>query len=156
MEIETPVLAGVSFHKLLKPKYKLPDMKRKILFLTLFLAFLVINAFSQTVYITKTGTKYHSEGCRYLSKSKIAIDLADAIAKGCEACSVCKPSSKISSSTTPNTKSTKTEVEKPTNQSTNTSSQSASVQCSATTKAGTRCKRLTKSSNGKCWQHGGN
>ena len=30
-----------------------------------------------------------------------------------------------------------------------------SVQCSAMTKAGTRCKRMTKSPNGKCYQHGG-
>ncbi|MEI7801972.1 MAG: DNA/RNA non-specific endonuclease [Bacteroidota bacterium] len=31
-----------------------------------------------------------------------------------------------------------------------------SVQCSATTKAGTRCKHMTFSPNGKCFQHGGN
>jgi hypothetical protein len=29
------------------------------------------------------------------------------------------------------------------------------VQCSAITKKGTRCTRMTKSPNGKCWQHGG-
>ncbi len=32
---------------------------------------------------------------------------------------------------------------------------SVSVQCSGITKSGTRCKRMTKSPNGKCWQHGG-
>ena len=31
-----------------------------------------------TVYITKTGKKYHRDGCRYLSKSKKAISLKDA------------------------------------------------------------------------------
>ncbi len=31
-----------------------------------------------------------------------------------------------------------------------------SVRCSATTKKGTQCSRMTYSSNGKCWQHGGN
>jgi len=131
-------------------------MKRKILFLVLFLTFLTVNVFSQTVYVTKTGTKYHTEGCRYLSKSKIAIELTDAIAKGYGACSVCKPSSEVTSSKVSNITTTKAEVKNPTNQSTNTNSQSVSVQCSATTKAGTRCKRMTKSSNGKCWQHGGN
>lgn len=30
------------------------------------------------------------------------------------------------------------------------------VQCSATTQAGSRCKRTTKSKNGLCFQHGGN
>jgi competence protein ComEC len=45
----------------------------------------------QTVYITKTGKKYHRAGCRYLSNSKIPISLKDAKAKGCTGCSVCKP-----------------------------------------------------------------
>jgi endonuclease G len=31
-----------------------------------------------------------------------------------------------------------------------------SVQCSGTTKAGNRCKRMTLSPNGRCYQHGGN
>jgi competence protein ComEC len=45
----------------------------------------------QTVYITKTGKKYHRVGCRYLSKSRIATSLKDAKANGYTACSVCKP-----------------------------------------------------------------
>ena len=32
----------------------------------------------------------------------------------------------------------------------------SSVQCSGITKAGTRCKRMTHSENGRCFQHGGN
>jgi len=48
---------------------------------------------SVTVYITKTGSKYHLDGCRYLSKSKIAISLSNAKAKGYEPCSVCNPPS---------------------------------------------------------------
>lgn len=44
-----------------------------------------------TVYVTKTGEKYHVSGCQYLSKSKIAIDLDDAIAEGYTACSKCGP-----------------------------------------------------------------
>lgn len=31
-----------------------------------------------TVYVTKTGKKYHRDGCRYLSNSKIPISLSDA------------------------------------------------------------------------------
>ncbi len=45
----------------------------------------------QTVYITKTGKKYHTATCRYLAKSKIPMSLKDAKAKGFTACSVCKP-----------------------------------------------------------------
>ena len=36
----------------------------------------------QIVYITKTGKDYHTDGCRYLSKSKIQITLREAKAKG--------------------------------------------------------------------------
>jgi len=45
------------------------------------------------VYITKTGKKYHSENCRYLSKSKIPISLKEAVEKGYAPCSVCGPPS---------------------------------------------------------------
>ena len=41
-----------------------------------------------TVYITKTGSKYHRDGCSYL-KSQIAIDLNVAISQGYTACSRC-------------------------------------------------------------------
>ena len=43
------------------------------------------------VYITETGTKYHRDGCRYLSHSKIAIYLSEAKAQGYTPCSVCNP-----------------------------------------------------------------
>ncbi len=44
-----------------------------------------------TVYITDTGAKYHRGNCRYLSHSKHAISLEDAIAQGYTPCKVCKP-----------------------------------------------------------------
>ncbi len=45
----------------------------------------------QTVYITRTGRKYHRDGCRYLSHSRIPISLKDAQANGYTPCSVCNP-----------------------------------------------------------------
>ena len=45
----------------------------------------------KTVYITATGNKYHRASCRYLEKSKISIDLSDALAAGYCACKVCRP-----------------------------------------------------------------
>lgn len=45
----------------------------------------------QTVYITRTGSKYHRGSCRYLRQSKIPISKADAIANGYEPCQVCNP-----------------------------------------------------------------
>lgn len=44
---------------------------------------------SQTVYVTKTGAKYHRSGCQYLKKSKIAISLDNAKSQGYTACSKC-------------------------------------------------------------------
>lgn len=44
-----------------------------------------------TVYITKSGGKYHADGCRYLSKSKIPISLSEAKGEGYTPCKVCKP-----------------------------------------------------------------
>jgi hypothetical protein len=46
---------------------------------------------SATVYITKTGKKYHKDGCRYLSQSKIKTTLKEAKANGYTACKVCHP-----------------------------------------------------------------
>jgi hypothetical protein len=45
----------------------------------------------QTVYVTRTGKKYHRAGCRYLSHSSIPISLKDAQARGYEPCEVCRP-----------------------------------------------------------------
>lgn len=49
------------------------------------------NTQSKTVYITKTGSKYHSSGCSYLSKSQIAISLSNAKSQGYTPCSRCNP-----------------------------------------------------------------
>lgn len=43
------------------------------------------------VHITKTGKKYHSAGCQYLSKSDIITTLDKAKASGLEPCSKCSP-----------------------------------------------------------------
>jgi endonuclease YncB( thermonuclease family) len=47
---------------------------------------------SQTVYVTRTGTKYHRAGCRYLSRSAIPMSLKEAKARYTP-CSVCNPPS---------------------------------------------------------------
>lgn len=43
-----------------------------------------------TVYVTRTGTKYHREGCRHLRRSKIPRSLSE-IAGRYEPCGVCRP-----------------------------------------------------------------
>jgi hypothetical protein len=46
---------------------------------------------SVTVYITRTGAKYHTYGCQYLRQSCIAIELDKAKAQGYTPCSRCGP-----------------------------------------------------------------
>lgn len=45
---------------------------------------------SITVFVTRTGAKYHRDGCRYLSRSRIPMSLNEA-ARRFEPCKVCKP-----------------------------------------------------------------
>lgn len=98
----------------------------------LLMLFITVESMAQTVYTTRTGEKYHADGCQYLSKSKIETTMDKATKAGYTACSVCKPGG-----------GTKNTVVKT----------STSVQCSGTTKSGARCKRKTTASNGRCYQH---
>lgn len=45
----------------------------------------------EVVYVTKSGKKYHKDGCDSLSKSKIEINKEDAEKKGYEPCKKCNP-----------------------------------------------------------------
>ena len=47
------------------------------------------NMNDEIIYITKTGEKYHKNGCFYLRKSKIEMKLIDAISEGYTPCSRC-------------------------------------------------------------------
>ena len=44
-----------------------------------------------TVYIARSGERYHRDGCRYLRQSRIATTLKEAVSRGFGPCSVCKP-----------------------------------------------------------------
>lgn len=102
-----------------------------------------------TVYVTHSGKKYHTAGCRYLSTST-ALTLTSAMQKGYAACSVCKPPVQTKS------KATQDVVDNPPAQQLVTPAQNSSTttrQCMAYTKSGLRCKRSTTSTSGKCWQH---
>lgn len=120
-------------------------MKKTLLLFT-FLFLLVNTIYSQTVYVTKTGAKYHSENCLHLSRSSRSIELKQAIDAGYQGCKVCKP---IASNSSTNTSQN---FVPPSNYSQNSSS-SSSVQCSGKTQKGLRCKRLTTSGSGRCYQH---
>lgn len=120
-------------------------MKKYLLCLWLITAILGLQA--QTVYITKTGAKYHTGSCRYLSHSKIAIDLAAALDRGYEACKICRPGQTAGG--------TDAEQKKEDREIDTSTKNTGSSQCTGITQKGSRCKRMTRSANGKCYQHGG-
>lgn len=44
----------------------------------------------ETVYVTKTGKKYHKANCQHLRQSKIRMNKSDAIRKGYTSCKHCQ------------------------------------------------------------------
>ncbi|WP_191321962.1 hypothetical protein [Algoriphagus aquimarinus] len=124
----------------------------KLLYGFLFIAFFLLASqlSAQTVFITKTGAKYHKESCRY-AKTGWASDLAAAKKRGLTACLVCKPSSTETGEAKPFPLSSEQSKVEPKKQ---TQPAQASSQCKATTKAGPRCSRKAASGSSYCWQHG--
>ena len=116
----------------------------KLVACLLFISF-SLNLIGQTAYTTKTGKKYHKSSCRFLKYSKYEIQLNKARELGYTACKVCKPTKDNLSSNVNSFSSI------PVNKS--ATKKSSSSQCTGKTKAGRRCKRMTKSSNGRCYQH---
>ncbi len=113
-------------------------MIKRLILLTTFLI-VAVTSYSQYVYKTDTGKKYHKESCHHLKYSKAKITLSDAINKyNLEACKVCKPP-KSNSQLIPYNNSD--------------SKNCPTVQCKGTTQKGLRCKRKTKECKGYCYQH---
>jgi len=64
-------------------------MKRRVI--AVFLLFFVATvAAEETVYVTRTGTKYHRVSCRHLAKSAIPMTLSEAASRY-SPCSQCNP-----------------------------------------------------------------
>lgn len=125
---------------------------KKLLFLALTLVSIsFVSLDAQTVYVTKTGTKYHEETCSYLRYSKFFSTLTKAIEYGYTACSRCHPPKLNSSNNSTITYNYNTKKSYK-NQSTH-SRMTYSVRCSGITQSGRQCKRRTKNSSGYCWQH---
>lgn len=102
---------------------------------------------AQNIYVTKTGEKYHKGSCHFLKKSKKEISFEKAQQLGFTACSVCKPASlKLKNNAS-------TSVNKLYSEPKSATQKSPSTQCTGKTKSGTQCKRMTKASNGRCYQH---
>ena len=150
-----PILEYATFTVTFKARI-MKHLPLPFLFLTLFLSlFLISESYSQTVYITKSGKKYHTEKCRY-AKNASAVSLSEAESRGLTPCKVCKPytGSEIESETETGTEKNSftgdEQISRPSSEKKQTK-----LQCSALTKSGNRCKRMTNHENGKCWQHQG-
>mgnify|MGYP003424934830 len=97
---------------------------KKIFILSLFLFLgLSLKGYSQTVYTSDKGEKYHTADCKLSGDAK---DMTVAAAKkaGKGPCGMCKPDVAV-----------------------------AAKQCNGKTADGIRCKRMTASKAGKCYQH---
>jgi hypothetical protein len=99
---------------------------KKIIVIMVF-GFLIFTqkGFAQTVYSSAKGEKYHTADCN-LSGDADGVKLDAARKAGKKPCGVCKPDDHL-----------KDKV----------------VQCKGKTADGTRCKRMTSSKGGKCYQH---
>jgi len=74
-------------------------MKKYSLLFLVFLFLLSVKVFSQTVYVTQTGTTYHTKACKLYAKSFEAIPLWKAMGPyGKKPCPKCKPPIKESKS----------------------------------------------------------
>jgi hypothetical protein len=101
---------------------------KKTFIIGVFLLFgTVTKNYGQTVYTSEKGEKYHTADCKLSGDAK-DITLAAAKKTGKSACGICKPD----------------ELGK-----------QKLAQCGGKTKYGIRCKRMTASKGGKCFQHAG-
>jgi hypothetical protein len=101
---------------------------KKIFGITILLFFAVaLKGFSQTVYASDKGEKYHTADCRLSGDAK-DMTLAAAKKANKTSCGICKPDEHFKDKAT---------------------------QCTGKTADGTKCKRMTTSKTGKCYQHTG-
>jgi hypothetical protein len=100
-------------------------MKKIIVILVFGLLVFTQKGYSQTVYSSAKGEKYHTADCN-LSGDADGIKLNAAQKAGKKPCGVCKPDEHA-----------KDKVER----------------CKGKTADGTRCKRMTASKSAKCYQH---
>ena len=70
---------------------------KKHIFLIFLILIITLPTFSEdlTVYITKSGSKYHAESCSSLSSSAIPISLESALSQGYEPCNRCNPPTEV-------------------------------------------------------------
>jgi len=112
---------------------------KKLAFILLFLVTSL--GYTQNVYKTPSGKKYHLESCRMVENvSSKLLNKDDINHYGLSACKICKPPA-INSFSNSFTRTDKAQ------------GASSSTRCLGKTQKGARCKHMTKIANGYCYQH---
>ena len=110
---------------------------RRYLLSILYLLIFSTGVHAQFVYKTPSGEKYHLANCRMVKNVSEKITLEQATKMGLGPCKICSPPV-ASLPASPQNKE---------------KGQDKTTQCLGTTKAGTRCKHMTRIANGYCYQH---
>jgi|GEM_PF-1122879 len=110
------------------------------------------SAEDQTVYVTKSGKKYHRAGCRFLAKSQIPMGLEEAAARY-GPCQVCSPP--VAGKEEQAAGAGDAGKMAPAAPARSKPAVVSTGQCQAATKKGTQCKRKAEPGSNYCWQHGG-
>ena len=110
-------------------------VRRFLTFFFLLLFSTVVHA--QFVYKTPSGEKYHLASCRMVKNVSEKITIEQATKLGLDPCKICNPPV-ASLPASPQNKE---------------KGQDKTTRCLGTTKAGTRCKHMTRIANGYCYQH---
>jgi len=103
----------------------------------LILLLLSVSLKAQTVYKTPSGAKYHLGTCRMVKNVSEEITVTKAKELGLQPCKICKPHDIYATSSSTN----------------KAQGEGTTVQCKGITKAGARCKHMTRIANGYCFQH---
>lgn len=109
----------------------------RLLLSVLFLLVISTAAVSQSVYKTPSGKKYHLSSCRMVENVSEKISVEEAVTLGLDPCKICKPAA----------------APVRMQASGKEQGQSSTTQCKGLTKAGNRCKHMTRIANGYCYQH---
>jgi hypothetical protein len=123
----------------------------KLLLLSVFLTS-TLNVFTQTVYKSKSESKYHLLSCRYLEQNHDSLDLSLAIKNGFSPCGVCNPPTKIGQVIKSNAGSMsigKTDMKPQMNSTTTVTGK----QCAFVAKDGTRCTGEVEAGSKYCLEH---
>ncbi len=104
----------------------------------LLLLFFSLTVKAQTVFKTPSGAKYHLASCRMVKNVSEEITTARAVEAGLQPCKICHPQKSEALMAPALNKA---------------QGQNNTKQCIGLTKAGSRCRHMTKIANGYCYQH---